>query len=253
MKLSKHKIQTHLGAKRPISYNRKKLQETIKQAGIAFCENEKESTLSRLEFLYQQSCYIRKHWWFLQGCILLFLWFLLDLTESSLLLQKSMGASAPLFAVLVLPELWKNRNANALEIECTACFSLRQIYGARIFLFALVDLLLLGLFALAAVLMGKISAGELIIQFFLPYLVSCCICFRTLYSPQITSEAFAILLCMAWGFLWIQLVLQENIYNLISLPLWLFMTAIAACYLGYCIRKGQKGCIAIWEVKTQWN
>jgi hypothetical protein len=253
MKRSKHKIQTHLGAKGTVSYDREKLQETIKAAKRAFLENEAESSLSRLEFLCRQSRYIRKHWWVLQGCILILLWLLLNLSGSSIFFQKCMGAFAPLFAVLVLPELWKNRNANAMEIECTACFSLRQIYGARIFLFALVDLLLLGSFALAAILAGKLSAEELIIQFFLPYLVTCCICFRTLYSPRITSEALAILLCVAFSFLWIQFVLTENIYSIISLPLWLTMTAIAACYLGYCIGNGQKNCVTIWEVKAQWN
>ena len=234
MKRSKHKIQTHLGAKGTISYDREKLQETIQAAKQAFLENEAESSLSRLEFLCQQSRYIRKHWWVLQGCILLLLWFLLNLSGSSFFLQKCMGAFAPLFAVLVLPELWKNRNANAMEIECTAGFSL-------------------GNFALAAILAGKLSAEELIIQFFLPYLVTCCICFRTLYSPRITSEALAILLCVAFSFLWIQFILTENIYSIISLPLWLAMTAIAACYLGYCIGNGQKNCVTIWEVKAQWN
>lgn len=253
MILSKRQIQTRLNTEYPVFYDRKKLQETINRAGTAFCESEEKEPLSRLEFFYQQSRYMRKHWWILQGCLLLLLWFLLDFTESSFFLRKCMGASAPLFAVLILPELWKNRNANALEIECTACFSLRQIYAARIFLFALVDLLLLGVFALASVLMGKIPAEDLAIQFFLPYLVACCICFRTLYSPGIPSEAFAVLLCMVWDFLWIQLLIQDRIYGIISPPLWLAMTAAAAFYLGYCIRKGQKECRAIWEEKAQWN
>ena len=51
MKRSKHKIQTHLGAKGTVSYDREKLQETIKAAKRAFLENEAESSLSRLEFL----------------------------------------------------------------------------------------------------------------------------------------------------------------------------------------------------------
>ena len=79
MKRSKHKIQTHLGAKGTVSYDREKLQETIKAAKRAFLENEAESSLSRLEFLCRQSRYIRKHWWVLQGCILILLWLLLNL------------------------------------------------------------------------------------------------------------------------------------------------------------------------------
>lgn len=66
-----------------------------------------------------------------------------------------MGTLAPLFVVLVLPELWKNRSSGALEIECTAYYSLRQIYAARMVLFGLVDLALLTLFFSAALLAGQ--------------------------------------------------------------------------------------------------
>ena len=109
--------------------------------------------LSRAEFLYQQSQYIRKRWWILQGGLLVLLWILLAVSESGVVVQKSMGVAAPLFAVLLLPELWKNRNAQATEIEGTAFYSLRQIYAARIFLFAMADFLLLFAFFAATVLL----------------------------------------------------------------------------------------------------
>lgn len=254
MNLSKKQIQTYLGTKALISYQEQKLWSTVQAAKTAFYESEANAPLTRLEFLYQQSLYIRKHWWALQAGILLLLWLTLEFSGSDSFLPKSMmGASAPLFALLILPELWKNRSANALEIECTACYSLRQIYGARIFLFALVDFLLLGIFSLTAVGTGKLPAEDLIIQFILPYLVTCCICFHTLYSRRINSEAFAVFLCMVWYFLWMGFLLNETIYQAITLPLWLVMTIIAALYLGYCIRAGQKSCKTIWEVKTQWN
>lgn len=252
MKLSVKQIRSHLNSGPSPSWSERRLAETIHQSKIAFYESESEGTLSRAEFLYQQSRYIHKYLWILQGCVLLLLWFLLHLSGSSFFLRRCMGVAAPLFAVLLLPELWKNRNANALEIEGTACYSLRQIYGARIFLFALVDLFFLCLFSMAAVRMGRMPVEELMIQFFLPYLVTCCICFRTLYSPRINSEAFAILLCMVWSFLWVQF-LQEKIYEAISLPLWISMTILAALYLGYCIQRGQKECGTIWEVKASWN
>lgn len=240
MNLSKTQLQTHLGTKTSILCNEKKLQAAIRTSKAAFYENEAASSLSRLEFLYQQSRYIRKHWWILQACVLLLLWLLLATIQSPYYLRRFMGAAAPLFALLILPELWKNQNANALEIECTAFYSLRQIYGARIYLLALADLVLLGVFSLAAVGTGKIPAKLLVIHFFLPYLVTCCICFHTLYSRRIASEAFAILLCAVWSFLWSEFLLNETVYNAISLPLWFAMTAAAALYLGYCIRRGQK-------------
>ncbi len=101
------------------------LQETIRLSKAAFYEMESREQLSRAEFLYQQSQYIRKRWWILQGGLLMLLWILLAVSESGVVVQKSMGVAAPLFAVLLLPVLWKNRNAQATEIEGTAFYSLR--------------------------------------------------------------------------------------------------------------------------------
>lgn len=253
MKLSDNKLRKYLGAKTYISYSEKGLQDTLMQAKAAFYENEAGGHLSYKEFLYWQSKYIHKRWWILQCLLLLMLWAILKLNGSSYYIQRGMGVSAPLFAVLFLPELWKNRSSGALEIEGSAFYSLRQIYAARIFMFAIVDMILLCIFSMAAILTQKILPEEMLIHFFLPYIVSCCICFSTLYSRKAGSEAFAVALCMVWCGVWIQIVLNEKIYEAISFPAWCAMTAVAALYLGYCIYKGQKECKEMWEVKSSWN
>ena len=229
------------------------LQETIEKSKAAFYETEAEGALSRGEFLYQQIQYMQKRWWILQGMLLLSLWFLLDWSKAGPYARKCMGVAAPLFAVFLLPELWKNRNTHTTEIEGAAYFSLRQIYAARIFLFALVDTVLLCLFSLAAVLMGNIPAETLIAQFFLPYFVACCICFRTFYHRRAVSDVFALLLCLIWCFVWIHFVLNENLYDAVSLPIWMAATAASVLYLGCCIYRGQRSCQILWEEKTVWN
>lgn len=229
------------------------LQETIRLSKAAFYEMESRGQLSSAEFLYQQSQYIRKRWWILQGGLLMLLWILLAVSESGVVVQKSMGVAAPLFAVLLLPELWKNRNADAMEIEGTAYYSLRQVYAARMFLCALVDFLLLCFFLAAVILTGKMLMEEIIIQFFLPYTVTCCICFRTLYSRRAVSEALAVLLCAVWCVLWIQIGLSEKIYEAISPLVWFLVIAAAVFYIGYCIYRGQKTLTFNGEVRTVWN
>ncbi len=213
--------------------------ELIQKSKEAFGENEAEGMLSAAEFLYWQGRYVRKFWWFLQGGILLILWGLLRVSDSGFYTQRCMGAAAPLFAVLLLPELWKNRNGGSVEIECAAYYSLRQIYAARMLLFAIVDFLLLWGFSLAMVLKGRVFVSELAVHFFLPYLLTCCICFRTLYS-RMASEALALVLCMVWCVVWNQLVLNEKVYAAISPAVWYAMLVTSALYLGYCIYKGQK-------------
>lgn len=253
MSLSDNQLKKQLGAKNKALYTEEKLQETIWKAKTAFAENEAEDFISHAEFLYQQSKYIQKRWWILQGLILFLLWILLQVTESNSYMQRCMGVAASLFAILLLPELWKNRNVKALEIESVSFYSLRQIYSARILAFAFVDCLLLGTFALPILMSGKLLAEELMIQFFLPFIVSCCICFRVLCSNRFGSEIFALFLCVVWCTVWMQIVLNEKIYGLISLPVWFGMTGAAVLYLGYCVYRGQNGCMGIWEVNKGWN
>lgn len=249
MKISDDQIKKYFRPDTPIPCRQSHLQEPVRQAHIqetilrskaAFCAAEAEDQISGAEFVYLQSKYIHKHWWLLQGSILVILWILLEVSESSIYIRRCMGAGAPMFAILLLPELWKNRNANAMEVEGTACYSIRQIYAARIFLCAMVDFLLLGSFSAATVLTGKLLMEEILLQFFLPYTVTCCICFRTLYSRSAASEAMAVLLCTVWSALWLQIGLTEKIYESISPLLALAVTMTALFYSGYCVYRGQR-------------
>lgn len=253
MRVSDHLIRKYLCINNNTVYNEECLRKTILKSKEAFYEKEAKEFLSGAEFLYQQSKYIRKRWWALQGAILLILWLLLEFTESSFYVRRNMGIAAPLFAVLLLPELWKNRNNVALEIEGSAYYSLRQIYAARIYLFALVDFLLLCLFFLAAILTGKILLREMMIHFFLPYIVTCCICFRSFVSRKTGSEAFSFLLCIVWCAVWSLLILNENVYGVISPFIWSVVIIAAILYLGYCIRKEKKNYREIWEEKSLWS
>ena len=106
------------------------IRQTITKSTQAFCEHEAEQPLSAAEFLYAQGRYIRKRWWGLQALLLLLLWVYMRGTGSGPHMQRAMGILVPLFSLLIMPELWKDRMANTVEIECTTLYSLRQAYAA---------------------------------------------------------------------------------------------------------------------------
>ena len=140
-----------------------------------------------------------------------------------------------------------------MEIECTAYYSLRQIYAARMVLFGLVDLALLTLFFSAALLAGQATLRDLIINFLLPFLVTGCICLRTLSHRRDTVCYAALPLCLAWTAVWVLLILSDQVYRMISLPMWLGMLLLATVYFLYAIRKLQNTCETIWEVSPVWH
>lgn len=253
MKTLNREIRNYFEEPLEVPLKETRLLETVQKSKAAFYEGEAETFLSKAEFLYQQGRYIRKCWWGIQGALLLVLWWILKYKESSFYLQRSMGIAAPLFVILVIPELWKNRSADAMEVECTTYYSLRQVYAARMLLFGIVDMLLLSLFFIAASCTTCLSPGEMLIQFLLPFNVTCCICFRMLYSKKMGSEIFALFLCMVWIFLWVQVVLNEGIYSMISIPVWWGFVLASLGYLLYCIRQGMRKWEETWEGTPLWN
>lgn len=224
------------------SCREEQIRETVRRSVQAFREHEAEQLLSAPEFLYAQSRYIRKRWWLLQGLLLLLLWVYLKYSGSGPYIQRSMGILVPLFVLLIMPELWKDRMADAVEIECTTLYSLRQIYAARLFLFALADLFLITVFLAGVSVTMQVRAVELIVQFFLPFNVTCCICFRSLYSRQRRSELSALFLCLFWITFWSRITWTDRIYDAITLPVWGLLLTGSALWLCCCIRKIWKNC-----------
>lgn len=232
-------------------YDEEKLQKTIAISKQAFLEGEQERPVSRLEFLLEQSRYVKKTWWLLQGALLAAVCLLLADMEADYAIRRCLGLAGPLLAVLVLPELWKNRSADATEVECTTLYTLRSIYAARLTLFAGVDLLLLSVFFAGASVLTRVTVWEMLIQFLLPFNVTSVICLATLYSRKIQSETISMVLCLLWAAVWLLVMEQNEIYNAISAPLWVLALAASFCGLGWVILRGQRNLNL--EAKPVWN
>ena len=102
-----------------VTCDESKIQKTISVSKEAFLSEESEQTVSHIEFLYQQSKFIKKRWWLMQGLLLAFVCFLLKNSETDFTVRRILGLTGSLFVILIYPEIWKNRSCDALEIECT--------------------------------------------------------------------------------------------------------------------------------------
>ena len=232
-------------------YDEEKLIQTIEVSKRAFLESEQAQPLSRLEFLVLQSRYIKKKWWLLQGALLTAVCLLLLRLGTDYEIRRCLGLAAPLLAVLVLPELWKNRSSDAMEVECTTLYSLRAIYAARLTLFAGVDILMLSAFFSLATVLTRVTLWEMLTQFLLPFNITCLICLATLYSRRIRSEAMSMTLCLLWAALWLLTIESNDIYNIISVPLWILALCSSFGALFFVLLQGQRK----WktEVIPVWN
>lgn len=88
--------------------------------------------------------------------------------------------------------------------------------------------------------LGAASAGlhyelsELVVQFLFPLCVTACICFGILCSKRSFSETVAIVLCVIWSALWLFIVLNENIYVMVTFPIWLMLFGLAMIFYWFC-------------------
>lgn len=227
-----------------------KIEETVKRAAQAFYATEQEEILSYHEFLWIQFKGIRKRWWLLQALSLLILWTVLFSSPKELefYAQRSMGIIAPLFVIFIIPELWKTKSNQCIEIETAAYYSIRQIYSARILLFGVVDVALITVFCGAASTMLCFALTELLIQFLFPMTVTACICFKILCSKRTSGEAAAVIWSVAWSSLWMLIILNESIYEQIVFPVWTVLFGLALLLLGATIYHTWKNCNKYYEV-----
>lgn len=224
-----------------------KIKETAARARQSFYASVEKRGITNFEFIYEQTAYIRKRWWVLQFILLFSAGWYIHWVEDSFVVQRTMGVSAALFAILLIPELWKSRSNGSLEIEGASYFSLRQIYAAKMLAFAVVDSMFLFLFTTAVSVTGTVSIREIVIHFFLPMICTCCICFRALCSRLVTSEYTACLLSLSWTVVWSFVTLDEKIYSKLSGPVWIGICCMFVLYLTYAVRKVITGCEYVCE------
>lgn len=234
-------------------YRQAALEETIRLSRAAFYESEKRRTVSRWEFLLSQAKIIRKRWWLLQAGVLVGILLLMIQADAADLNARCLGAAAPLFLLLALPELWKNRHYDALEVESASYYTLRQVYAARLTLFAGADLVILSLFFFSASVFARVTLWELVVQFFLPFNADCCICFLCLYSRNSNSEIISVLLSGVFTVLWETVILSEPVYRAITVPVWAVLLGLSLAMALALVLRGQRKWSQFWEVQPLWN
>ena len=230
-----------------------RLAETVRMSKKIFFEREQIRTASFMDFFFMQVSYIRKRWWVLQLLTLLVLWGILYTSGSGYLAQRGMGVLSSAFATLVIPELWKNRSSGSVEIEGAAFYSLRQVYAARMLCFAMVDAVFLSVFCLVVSATVRITAMEMVVQFFLPFAVTCCICFGMLCSRRFGTEYIAVALTMLWIAVWVLVILDDRVYHAVTGPVWISLLLGACFYLAAAICRLLYNNDNYQEVNPQWN
>ena len=220
--LKAYKKETDIGP------DKDRLEQTIRLSKNAFYRNEQKQTASYMEFLIQQGAYIRKRWWFLQFLTLILLWWIMYSAEGNYYAERSMGVLAPVFVILLIPEFWKNRSSGSEEVEGAAFYSLRQVYSARMLLFGMA-------------------------QFFLPFNVTCCICFSVLCCRRYGSEYMAVVLSLLWISVWILIVLNEAVYTAVARPVWWLMLLVSVSYMACMIFCFLRSCRNDQEGNISWS
>jgi len=174
-------------------------------------------------------------------------WLFLSTENEMFYLRRGMGVLAALFAIILIPELWRNLTNRCMEVEIASYYSLHQIYAARILLFGAVDVLLLTAFIGGAHYFLSIALTDLVTQFLLPMVVTACICFVAL-GKQHRNGWLAIGLCVLWSGVWWAIAANDQLYSAITIPIWLAVFVFAFLFLAVAIYRLLKNCDNYMEV-----
>lgn len=248
--MNMEKLLVSLGRKSQMSPREEMIRKTLERSEEIFLKCEEGRLLTYGEFLLSQMRVIRKRWWLLQLGLLLLLWSCLPMTEESASYKRVMGVVACVFVILMIPELWKNRASRSMEIEASAYYSLRKVYAARMTLFGVADIILAGAFCAVTSATLHVALMDILTQFFFPLMVTACICFALLCSSRLFSETSAVIMCVIWCGVWLTLVLRDDIFYAVSLPLWGALFLAAALFLAFVLHRAVTDCGSYWEVNV---
>ena len=233
---------------RAVVAKEEKILETIGKSKELFFLCEQQHPIHYFEFLIVQFRLIRKRWWVLQTLMLGLVFIILPNMQNKTSMIRILGVIGVLFVVLIIPEFWKNKSYDCMQIEGTCLYSLRQIYTARMIWFGVIDMFILTCFCMT--IRGKLGFAtvELFVQFLFPMLVAACICFGTLCSNIPANEGTAILFCLLWNVVWCFIILNEAVYEAITFPIWCALFVFFIAFLAGAVYKTIYDCNKYWEV-----
>ena len=221
------------------------LRATVTAARARFIQAEAETPLPFYAFLRSQLQLIHKRWWLAQGILLVVLALSLP-SLTTFALCRSLAVSAALFVILLVPECAKNRTYDCLEIEATTYYSLRHIYTARLLLFGLVDIVLITGFCCAAAWVYALPFFTLLTQFLLPLTVTAGLCFAILANRR-GNGPFAIVVCLLTSGVWWLLLLNDRLYQAITMPIWLTLFVVSLAFLMFVTHRWMTASTKQWE------
>lgn len=228
------------------------IQRTAERAKQSFYESECAQPCNYVLFILMQTRFMRKSWWIAQFAVLAVLWFELYTMQDMDFLRRGSSVLISAFVILMVPEIWKNVRTQSIEVEIASYFTLRQIYAARLTVFAMVDVVLLSLFLTVTTMTVSLTLWDVLIQFVIPFQVTCCICLRVLCS-RLCSEYVAVALSLLWSAGWLWIVMNETIYIKISKSIWIVLLFSSAMYLVSVIRRVLQSANQSWEGNLIWN
>ena len=62
------------------------------------------------------------------------------------------------------------------------------------------------------------------------------------------SESTAMVLCILWSMLWLTLTLNDKVYEMVTMPVWLLFTGCSIIFLCTAVYRSLHRCNEYWEV-----
>lgn len=217
-------------------FDKSKMIETIELSKKEYIKHQGKVPLSFKEFILMQLRFINPFVWISQVCTLIvFSIILYDLGVGENEMKNIyllLSFTAPIIAFTGFPELLKSISYNTYEIETSTYFSMQKLNAARIFIFAITDLLCLTFILSLATLKSNGSLLQLILYLLVPFNITCCGCITVLNHVKSRNGNYYCLGISITCMLFTYIISNYDLaYKEASTTIWLIIFIISLGYL----------------------
>lgn len=175
---------------------------------------------SLLELMRSSIQFTRLHTWFIQFALLILTTFLITNVinnESFLFVIQSLTVIVIFSVIFLIDELLRSFTSGMWELEQTLKYDLRQHTIIKLFIFGIIDLLLISFLAFISQGVLEISFWKIILYLLVPFNIICIVLF-SLFTIWRNTFSFAVL-WISSGIVIVSVLFISNFFNIYELEM----------------------------------
>lgn len=212
------------------------IEKTVELAKLEFERTPIQYKMPFRELFVGQIKYISPYLWIVQTILLFIVLFVLSLSANGVNEQYAiitiLSVTAPIIALVAIPELAKSFSYNMWEIESTSKFNLQKLIAIRLLIIGIVDITIITILIITTKVFYDISLVSSLLYFLVPFNLANSV---YLFLLRKSHEKVGVIRCLIAGLIIVVALASLSIFNawyvLASTFIWVILLPFSICTL----------------------